>query len=70
MRKHFRIVKSALGYTAEMNTRWALGDRYLNNPNWQDNWMPMGITHQTIGKALKDIDDYKISTKFEVVYEE
>lgn len=70
MRKHFRIVKSGLGYTAEMNTRWALGDRYLNNPNWEDNWMPMGGTHQTIDEAKKDIEDYKINTQFEVVYEE
>lgn len=70
MRKHFRIIKSGSGYTAEMNTRWALGDRYLNNPNWEDNWMPMGLTHETINEAQKDIEDYKNNTKFEVVYEE
>jgi hypothetical protein len=70
MRKHFRIVKNGFGYVAEMNTRWAIGDRFLDNPRWEDNWMPMGLTHQTIDEAQKDIEDYKISTQFEVVYEE
>ena len=69
MRKHFRIVKSALGYVAEMNTRWAIGDS-IAFADYEDTWMPMGGTHQIIEEAKKDIEDYKITTKFEVVYEE
>lgn len=70
MRKHFRIVRSGLGYTAEMNTRWALGDRFTDDPRWEDNWMAMGGIHQTIDEAQKDIESYKINTQYDVVYEE
>ena len=70
MRKHFRVVKSGLGYVAEMNTRWAIGDRVVAGTTWEDNWMPMGCTHQTIEDAKKDIENYKINTQIEVVYEE
>jgi hypothetical protein len=69
MRKKYRIVKSSLGYSAELNTRHMVNGESIRD-DWPDSWIAIGGHHETIEGAKQDIEYWKASTQFEIVYEE
>lgn len=69
MRKKYRIVKSSLGYSAELNHMHMIEGQSIED-DWPDSWMAIGGHHQYIDDAKKDIEYWKDSTQFDVVYEE
>lgn len=68
MRKRFRIVQSKLGFCAELNTRWKIGEETFRD--MEDSWMAIGGNHETLEDAKQDIQYWKDSLDISVVYEE
>ena len=69
MRKRFRVVQSKLGYSAELNTRWMIGEKTFKD--MEDNWIGISVKHhETIEEAKADIQYWKDNIDTKVVYEE
>lgn len=69
MRKRFRIVQSKLGYSAELNTRWMVGE--VTFKDMEDSWIGISAKHhETLEDAKADIQYWKDSIDVTIVYEE